>query len=124
MVASVYIYIYIYKIYKNYCFPNEFCRKGKKQPTKFHISSFKQQISADTIASFRQKQIKNIKIGGMIRRQNRMNKIKISSLDQQIDFKQIRLKFKSQLSETSESQIFKQLKLRNLFKNKFSFSCI
>ena len=39
----------------------------------------------------------------MIRRQNRMNKIKISSLDQQIDFKQIRLKFKSQLSETSES---------------------
>ena len=28
----------MYKIYKNYCFPNESCRKGKKQATKFHIN--------------------------------------------------------------------------------------
>ena len=38
-------YIHIYNIYKNYCFPDEPCRKGKKQATKFHIST----------ANFRQK---------------------------------------------------------------------
>ena len=43
MVVSV--YTYIYKTYKNYCFPNESCQKGKKQATKFHIST----------ANFRQK---------------------------------------------------------------------
>ena len=48
MVVSVckYIYIYIYKIYKNYCFPNESCRKGKKQATTLYISTanFRQQL--------------------------------------------------------------------------------
>ena len=33
------IYTYIYKLYKNYCFSNESCRKEKKQATKLHIST-------------------------------------------------------------------------------------
>ena len=31
--------MYIYKISKNYFSPNESCQKGKKQATKFHIST-------------------------------------------------------------------------------------
>ena len=37
------------KIYKNYCFPNESCQKGKKQATKFHINKL---IKLKTISTF------------------------------------------------------------------------
>lgn len=50
-----YIYIYIFTKYTNYCFPNESCRKGKKQVSKFQISNLKSKFQAETIARFRQK---------------------------------------------------------------------
>ena len=80
MVVSVckYIYIYIYiKYIKITAFQTSPVEKERnKQAAKFHMSSFKQQISG-------RNQNKNIKVGGMIRFQNRMNKIVISSLEKQ-----------------------------------------
>ena len=46
-------------------------------------------------------------LGGVIRFQNRMNKIKISSLEKQTEFRQIRLKFKSRLMRHWELNILK-----------------
>ena len=56
-----------------------------------------QAFQAETIAGSGRNQNKNIKIGSMIIFQNHMNKIKISSLEKQTEFRQIRLKLKSQL---------------------------
>ena len=56
--------MYIYKIYKNYCFPNESCRKK----LNFTFKASNSKFQAETIASFRQKNWnKDIKIGGMSR---------------------------------------------------------
>ena len=70
---SIYLSIYLYKIYKNYCFPNGSCRKGKKQATNFTFQVSNSKFQAET----------RIKIskGGLISFQNRMNKIKILSLE-------------------------------------------
>ena len=48
----IYIYMYIHQLYKNYCFPNKSCRKGKKQATKFHTLGIKQQISGRNYCKF------------------------------------------------------------------------
>ena len=36
---SIYIYIYIYRICKNYCFPNESCRKAGRNYCKFQAET-------------------------------------------------------------------------------------
>ena len=48
-------YIYIFTKHTNYCFPNESCRKGKKQVNKFQISNLNNKFQAEAIARFRQK---------------------------------------------------------------------
>ena len=48
-------YIYIFTKHTNYCFPNESCRKGKKQVNKFQISNLNSKFQAEAIARFRQK---------------------------------------------------------------------
>ena len=89
MYVYIYICIYIY-IYKTTAFQTTPVTKetNKRLNMNILISNFKQQVSG-------RNQDKNIKIGGMIRFHDLMIKIKISSLETQTEFRQVRLKPKS-----------------------------